>query len=52
MWWRIKVATKVLFIGHIEYEGSWMADQRGFDGLRKWMNKIDKLIKQNNGKII
>jgi len=52
LWWRVKNALKLLFIGYIEVEDNWQATPEGFNGLRKWMNKTSKAIKDQGGELI
>ncbi len=50
--WRISKAWEILLTGSLRFEHDWVATDEGFEGLRKWMNKTAKIIKQENGKIV
>jgi len=50
--WRISKAWEILLTGSLRFESDWSATPEGFEGLRKWMNKTTKLIKQEDGRIV
>jgi len=52
IWWRIRKSAEILTTGSIKLEGNWSATEESFAGLRKWMNKTAKIIKQENGRVL
>ena len=48
---RIKIALRILVIGHIPYNGEWIANERSFDEMRKWINQTNEIIKKQNGRL-
>jgi len=50
--WRFSKAWEILLTGSLRFENDWSATNESFEGLRKWMNKTAKIMKQENGKLL